>query len=290
MWDFIKDIAYQLRVHHWVKNLLLFTVPLTAHLENGYGEVFWGFISFSLIASSVYLANDLFDIKSDQNHPHKKCRPLASGRMSVNQVKVLWLICLLLGLFGAYLINQNFFGIILLYIGLNFLYSYKLKRVALVDVFFLAGMYVLRCFAGGFIVQVRPGEWFVSFCLFIFMSLAFLKRYIEVSDIGAECKEVRESRGYKNGDASFLYGSGLLCGLISSLILCLYLNSERVLSLYQSHEVIWWAVPLYLYWILRLWFLAQRGVIQHDPVVFILRDWLSYVNFLIIFGLVYLAV
>ncbi len=290
MGDFVGNIVKQLRVQHWVKNLLVFSVPLTAHLHTGYGIVFLGFISFCFLSSAIYVFNDLIDIEFDRLHPVKKNRPIASNRISIREAQILFIVLITIGVFIAYWITMPFLWIVLGYIGLNLLYTLRLKQVQILDVVCLAGMFMMRTFAGSAICSIRTGEWFITYCLFLFISLAFLKRYVELSKSDSIDPRVLDGRGYTPDDRWFLQTAGFLCAMTSVLVLCLYLNSERVKQLYEAHDLIWITAPLYLYWVLRIWFMANRGLIEYDPVDFALKDRVSYILGLTIIIIVYLAI
>ena len=286
------DVLFQaMRPHHWVKNLLVFLVPLTAHRTTGYWPVLLGFISFSALASAVYLLNDLIDLKADRSHPQKRLRPVAAGTLSLPAARwmVIGLAVVASGL--AWIVGKEFAVFEAGYLLLNLAYTLVLKRLVILDVICLAAFYVLRIFAGGAIVGERTGEWFIAFCLFIFLSLAFLKRYIELTDLFAESdSDALTGRGYRKSDLPVLQSSGIFAGMASVLVLCLYINSDEVRELYEQKDYIWLIAPLVLYWITRVWFFAGRGEVHHDPITFAVRDRVSYAVALLIAAIAILAV
>ncbi|MEM7234623.1 MAG: UbiA family prenyltransferase [Planctomycetota bacterium] len=279
-----------LRPHHWVKNTLVFAVPLTSHLTEGYGPVVLGFFSFCLVASAVYVCNDLLDSKLDRRHPKKRFRPLAAGTVSSSSAIVLGLVCLGSGTALAVFVGWSFAGFVAAYLILSCAYSFGLRRMAVVDVFVLATLFGLRAFSGGIIVDVKCGEWFLTFCAFLFLSLGFLKRYVELRWV-QESGEGSEKfgRGYRPDDLFFLQALGLICAVSSGVVLCLYLSSDVVDGLYGRKGYLWFAAPLYLFWTTRIWFLANRGTVDHDPIAFAFRDRGTHVIAAACFLLVYLA-
>jgi 4-hydroxybenzoate polyprenyltransferase len=275
----MKIIAQALRLHQWAKNILL-TVPLlTAHMVlnlDAWISVIIAFFGFSFVASATYVVNDLIDLQSDRLHAQKRFRPLASGRLSIPAGLML---AITLGLLGFTLSIASlplvFVQYLAAYAVLTLAYSFALKRQLLVDVLALAVLYTLRILAGGVAMGVVVSEWLLMFSFFVFLSLAFLKRFVELkgNDQGAQLF----GRGYFPVDLETMRVVGVCSGLLSALVLSLYISSAAVSQLYQSPQVLWFLCPLLVYWIARIWFLADRGEVHHDPVVFALLDWRSYV-------------
>ncbi|MEO1999428.1 MAG: UbiA family prenyltransferase [Planctomycetaceae bacterium] len=283
-------IIQAMRPLHWVKNLLLFLVPLTAHQTTGYTPVLLGFVSFCALASAVYVLNDLMDIEADRSHPQKRSRPVTSGALSRSAAGGLAIGLAVFAAGVAWIVGQKFAVFVGAYVLLNLAYTLIFKRVVILDVICLAAFYVLRIFAGGAIVGVASGEWFIAFCLFIFLSLAFLKRYVELAELFAESAATEvNGRGYRTGDLMVLQSSGLFAGMASVLVLSLYINSSEVRDLYPHKDYIWLIAPLVLYWITRVWFFAARGEVHHDPIVVAVHDRVSYVVALLIVAIAILA-
>ena len=244
-----------------------------------------------MLASAVYLFNDIQDLEADRKHPQKASRPVASGKLPRGTAEKLAATLAACALGLAWAVGQRFAVIALGYLLLNLAYTLVLKRFVILDVICLAAFYVLRIFAGGAIVDERSGEWFIAFCLFMFLSLAFVKRYVELVTLfddaaGAEMT----GRGYRRCDLPVLQSCGIFAGMASVLVLCLYINSKEVRGLYAHKDYIWLIAPLVLYWITRIWFLAGRGDVHHDPLVFALRDGVSYVVAVLVFATAILAV
>lgn len=269
-----------LRLHQWAKNLLLFVPLMASHrimeaqlLLNG----FLAFIAFGACASSVYLLNDLLDLPDDRQHATKCKRPLAAGIFPI--FHALFLIPgLLLGAFtlALWLLPIGFAGVLATYYVLTLAYSLWLKRVVMLDVITLAMLYTLRVIAGSAAMSLVATFWILAFCVFIFLSLAFVKRYTELCD--ARQKGVTEKssgRGYYPGDFELLASLGGASGYISVLVLALYINDAASGTLYHSQQWMWAACPLLLFWLSRVWLLAHRGQMHDDPIVFALRDQVS---------------
>lgn len=268
------------RVHQWLKNLLLFMPLLAAHqLSNAHAltSLLWAFIAFSLCASAVYITNDLMDLESDRHHPRKCRRPFACGIAPIKLGVILAPACAITSLWLAILVGPLFTTWLIAYFALTTAYSISLKRYALIDCLTLAGLYTLRIVAGAAAINVRLSFWLLAFSVFIFLSLAFVKRYAELQVQSAHGKTSAHGRGYHIADAPFVQTSGITAGYAAVLVLALYLQSDAVVTLYQFPELIWGAVPLMLYWISWVWLEAHRGKMHDDPIVFALKDQSSLV-------------
>ena len=264
-----------LRLHQWLKNLLLFVPILAAHqISTGeaWTSLMIAFLSFSLCASSVYITNDLFDLESDRQHPRKRNRPFASGQvpawMGVALAPGLLLISLWLGLY----VGGQFIPWLIFYFVLTGAYSWGLKRLMLVDVLALAMLYTLRVVAGAAAINQSLSFWLLAFSVFLFLSLAFVKRYAELEILVLSGKEKVHGRGYYTSDAPLIQTMGIASGYASVLVLALYVNSEAVVKLYKFPEFIWGAVPVMLFWISWMWMQAHRGKMHDDPLVFAVKD------------------
>lgn len=272
------DWARALRLHQWLKNLLIFVPLLAAHryLEAPLlGQALLAFFCFGLCASSVYLLNDLLDLRDDRHHARKRLRPFASGRLSPLSGLVVFPV-LLLGAFGIALwrLPGAFALGMLIYYGLTLAYSIWLKRVWVVDVVALAALYTLRIVIGGVALDIRLGFWLLVFSVFIFLSLALVKRYAELFPIMREEGDGGKirGRGYQASDLTMIASLGAASGYMSVSVLALYVNDPVTLQYYRYPEFIWFSCLLLLAWISRVWLLAHRGLMNEDPVVFALSD------------------
>ena len=264
-----------LRLHQWMKNLLLFVAPLAAHQIPGVdtgASLLLAFLAFSLCASAVYVANDLFDLDSDRHHPRKRLRPFASGRVPV--VKGVLLVPLLLvnAFLFAIPVGLPFTGWLLFYFLLTCAYTWGLKRLMLVDCLVLAMLYTVRIVAGASAAGLSPSFWLLAFSVFLFLSLAFVKRYAELALQADSGRQQAHGRGYLTSDAPLVQSLGITSGYASVVVLALYLNSEAVVKLYQSPVVMWCAVPVMLFWVSWMWMKAHRGEMHDDPLLFAVRD------------------
>lgn len=286
-------IIQALRPHQWVKNLLVFVPVVLDHkLFNAavMTKAAMAFVAFCCAASSAYILNDLLDLEADRRHPRKRLRPFASG--AVSPAIGLALVPALLGIAGALSWSSlpvRFLELLTLYVVLTTAYSLYLKRVAVVDVLLLAGLYTLRVLAGVSAAHVRFSTWLLAFSMFLFLSLAFLKRYTEVSTMDGDPGEQVRRRGYLRGDREWLGSMGGASGYLSVLVFALYISSEQVVALYGRPLILWLACPLLLYWIGRMWLLAHRGRIHDDPIVATVRDPMSYVAGALLALVLYMA-
>jgi 4-hydroxybenzoate polyprenyltransferase len=270
-----------LRVHQWTKNLLIF-VPLFMSHQFLFAEpltnTVLAFLAFSLVASSIYVLNDMMDLRQDRRHPVKCRRAFASGALPV------WhgLVLLPLLLCTAGLITMNLppmFGLALAaYITLNLGYTFYLKRKLLVDVMALSGAYTLRILAGNAAGPVEVSNWLLAFTMFLFLSLALVKRYVELDTVADEAGDAKRvmGRGYRKSDLDMIAQLGVASGFSAVVVLALYVEGAGKSGLYSHREIIWLVVPVVLYIIGRIWVLAKRRELPDDPVMFIIRDWRSH--------------
>jgi 4-hydroxybenzoate polyprenyltransferase len=271
-----------LRVHQWAKNLLIF-VPLLASHQLNHLDLFFnsmlGFIFFCLCASSVYLLNDLLDLADDRQHITKRYRPFAAGSLPIKQGLLVCPLLLLLAFAGSlWLLPFLFTATLAVYYVLTLVYSMVFKRRMVIDVITLAALYTLRIIAGAFVILVWPTFWMLAFSMFIFLSLALVKRYAELHDAKKEGKtEKTPGRGYFPSDLEMLSSLGAASGYLSVLVLALYIQDQTTIAMYQYPQLIWLACPLLLFWVSRIWLLTHRGVMHEDPVVFAFKDKISLI-------------
>jgi 4-hydroxybenzoate polyprenyltransferase/phosphoserine phosphatase len=275
----LSALIRTLRIKHGIKNTLVF-VPLLAAQElekfDLVAQAICAFAAFTLVASSVYVLNDLLDLTNDRRHHDKKNRPFASGELPL--AAGLWMMPLLIvpaiviGLF----LPHSFLIVLGAYFLLNIGYSLYLKSVLLLDVILLAVFYSLRVVAGGVATGLVASNWLLVFSVFIFLSLAFAKRVSELQFLRGSHKEKCQGRGYVSADLEQLANFGVASGYISVLVFALYLNSPSAQQVYTSSNLLWTICPLLLYWISRLWLMVHRQQIPEDPVVFVFRDKVSW--------------
>jgi 4-hydroxybenzoate polyprenyltransferase/phosphoserine phosphatase len=271
----LKRYLKALRLHQWLKNLLIFIPLLMAHRFGEpvlVGQALLAFVAFGLCASSVYLLNDLLDLPDDRQHPTKRNRPFAAGSISIVNGALLIPGLLIAAFAVALLLPVEFVGVLTLYYSITLAYSLRLKRVALVDVLTLAGLYTIRIIAGAAAVLVIPSFWLLAFSMFLFLSLALVKRFTELLVMQQQEKTKSSGRDYSTIDLETLSQFGSASAYMSILVLALYINSEAVRDLYTHPEVIWLLCPLLLYLVMRIWLLARRDKLHEDPVVFVIQD------------------
>lgn len=268
-----------MRPYQWVKNLLLF-VPLVASQTFAaavWARVLVAFCCFSAMASAVYLVNDLLDLEHDRRHPRKKNRPFASGEANILHGMLAAATLALGSILVAYSVSPAFLGLLLLYVAVTTAYSARLKQTPLVDVMLLAGLYTLRVLAGAAACQIVPSFWLLGFSMLLFTSLAFAKRYAEVSDASRRGTRTLSGRGYQLIDEPVLATFGVSSGYAAVVVMALYINATAETGVYATPVLLWAVCPLLLYWISRMWLAAQRGFLTDDPIVFALRDRVSRV-------------
>jgi 4-hydroxybenzoate polyprenyltransferase len=274
-----RSVIRALRAHQWLKNILLLVPLLAAHQFDVRTILNIGlaFVSLSLCTSGGYIVNDLIDVTSDRQHHRKRLRPFAAGDLSLSTGFLIVIGSWLLG-FGLAItaLPVAFILALVIYVTTTVVYSVRLKREPVVDVMVLAGLYVLRVIAGGAAVGIPISTWLLAFTLFISLSLAFLKRFIEVSGQSAALSPQIPGRGYLTYDATWLHSIGLTCAYLASVILAIYVNDANISHLYSHPERLLLVCPVLLFWATRTWLKAHRGEMHDDPVVAIASDPITY--------------
>jgi 4-hydroxybenzoate polyprenyltransferase len=271
-----------MRLHQWAKNGLIFVPAILAHVITTPSVLFHGlvaFVAFGLCASSVYLLNDLFDLAADRRHPRKRYRPFAAGQLSTRGGFAVAVSLSIVAAIMAVAAGYRFAAVLSGYYVLTWAYSLHLKRVPLLDVMMLAGLYTLRIVAGAAAMRIPLSFWILAFSVFIFFSLGFVKRYAELDDARKLGNFVGHARGYSDTDLPLIMSLGTASGYCAIVVLALYINSADSQALYLHHKPLWLICPLMLFWISRVWILTSRGVMHDDPVIFALRDRVSLIIF-----------
>ncbi|MFD1200092.1 UbiA family prenyltransferase [Brucella gallinifaecis] len=276
----IKPYLKMLRVHQWLKNLLVFVPAILAHtifLPDDLIASILAFIAFSSAASAIYILNDIIDLPLDRQHVKKKLRPFASGTLSIPfGLKISVLLLLIAGVL-CFFLPLEFSFVIGLYLIATTAYSLALKRMLLVDVLCLAALYTLRLLGGTAATEIPPSFWLMAFAMFFFLSLALVKRYVELDNSMVTEKDRIAGRGYRPEDIGIVGQSGVASGFTAVVVLALYINSAAVQQLYTYPWLVWPLVPIVLYIVMRVWILAHRKEVDDDPVVFLAHDWRSQV-------------
>lgn len=277
----LRAVFKALRCNQWCKNLLIFVPLLTSHEVFELGlliKALIGFVAMSSCASSIYIINDFLDIEADRQHPRKRLRPFAAGTLSIPVGAVLTVVLCLGGLGLAWVALPPICTVTLVvYLALTVSYSVLLKRKIVADVISLALSYTLRILMGGAAVGVEISAWLLAFSLFLFLSLAFVKRYGEIGVMNNRRGDNEvPGRAYIADDKAWMSNMGGTSGYLAILVFALYINSDDVTVLFRHPHLLWLACPPLLYWISRIWLLCSRGKIDDDPLVFTAKDRVSY--------------
>lgn len=271
-----------MRCQQWLKNLLIFSPIFLAHRftdPESLRNAVLAFFSFSFAASSIYVLNDLFDLSADQHHPRKRERPFAAGDLSIAVGTLLIPLLVILSLILAMLLPLQFLMVLLSYYVVTTLYSWRLKQMEIVDVLALAILYSMRIVAGSVATGTPASSWFIIFAVFLFLSLALVKRLSELREMQNRpaSENAQRERGYAVNDLPLLMAFGTASGYLAAFVFTMYLNSEWVAELYSRPQLLWLFCPLLLYWITRIWMFAWRGQMQDDPLAFASKDLNTYV-------------
>ena len=267
-----------MRPYQWLKNTLVFVPFIAARRLGEAGHLITAtaiFIAFNFCASAIYLINDLKDAQADRLHPHKKRRPIASGRLPRPVALAIVPLLLVAGLWIAVSIDVRVAAVLLFYAVLMVMYSMSLKAIVLLDALVLAGGYALRIAAGSVAVDSRPAPQLLAFFVFVFFSLAMVKRYAELSLLRHAGVLTAPARSYGVQDSELVLVLGGSSGMLSVLVLALFLNGENLGQTYAHSASGWGAAVLLLYWISYMWLNAHRGRMTDDPLVFAVKDRVS---------------
>ena len=289
----LHDWLRALRLHQWLKNVLVFVPLFAAHLVMdpiAATHATAAFVIFGACASGVYILNDLFDLDADRRHPRKRNRPFAAGNLPLGGGFALAVLLTLAAFAAAYALAPRFALVLLGYYILTLAYSLRLKQIAMLDVLVLATLYTVRIVAGTVAIHVQFSFWLLAFAMFLFLSLALVKRYTELGVQRQIGESTASGRGYVAGDYELLASLGGASGYLSVLVLALYINSTASAELYHRPYFLWLLCPLLLYWISRTWIIAHRGKMHDDPVVFAARDKVSMVLLVLAAIVVLLAI
>lgn len=283
--------AKALRLHQWIKNVLVFLPILAAHRILDVPAIATSLIAFAcfgLCASSVYISNDLLDLASDRQHHRKRNRPFAAGLLPLYQGPIAAALLLIAAFVVAIGMSRSFAVVLACYYVLTTSYSLKLKRMMMLDVVVLAMLYTSRILAGSAAIHASHSFWLLAFSMFFFLSLAMVKRYIELLSAQKAGKVKASGRGYDVEDIPLIQSLGSSSGYLAVLVLALYIDSTASSLLYRHPHFLWLLCPLLLYWISRTWAIAHRGIMHDDPVVFAVTDNTSRV-LLVIAGVIVTA-
>lgn len=281
----------EIRLYQWVKNLLVGVPAFLNHYVDWeiLKALVMAFLAFSLVASATYILNDIFDLEADRRHPRKRMRPVASGQIPIVHGISIAAALLAGGILLGLAVGLNLVFCLVIYVVLTSLYSGYIKGKPIIDVVALAMLYTLRVYAGGLVARAYVSPWLFQFSIFLFLSLAFVKRYSELRRTRHQLPLKVHGRNYEVRDLSIISQAGLGSGLLASLVLALYVNGGEIEKLYPHRQVLWGVCPLFIYWIIRVWLIAHRGNMNEDPVLFAFRDRVSYIVVFLIAVLVFVG-
>jgi 4-hydroxybenzoate polyprenyltransferase len=274
----LRTFLKAIRVHQWAKNTLIFLPLLLAHRIQVpvVLAAMLAFLCFSLCASATYIVNDLLDLEADRQHPRKRKRAFASGNLSAAAGVAISASFLAVSLATAViLLPRGFLGCLILYLVTTLAYSLALKRIVILDVVILSALYTLRMLAGAAATHTYISPWLAAFAIFIFLSLAMVKRFSELQNVRSAGTQLSNGRGYLLNDIEQIRSFGTSSAFASVVVLSVYIGQPDVLSLYHHHQRMWLMPPLLILWLCRVWLLASRGELDEDPVVFALTDPMS---------------
>jgi len=280
----VKPYLKTLRPHQWLKNILIF-LPVLASQQFTLGTLssaFIAFCAFCLVASSVYVLNDLIDLKTDRLHARKHLRPFASGDVPIAHGGLLAGGLLLAGVLVSISLGPAFFATLVLYYIATIAYSLGLKRHLVIDICVLAGLYTVRIIAGGAAAGIPISMWLLAFSIFFFFSLAAIKRQAELVDMAQHTEPTLSGRDYRVEDLPLVAAIVIGSGYVSVLVMALYLNSSAVAELYSLPAALWGICLVLLYWITRMAMVTHRGLMHDDPLVYASTDSVSQICFILI--------
>ena len=279
--NYVRSFIKSLRCHQWFKNVLIFIPVITSHQIMNLQiltDAIIAFIAFCFCSSSAYILNDLMDLETDRNHFAKKYRPFAAGEFPLAWGIILAPLLLSISLLIAIVLNREFLFLLSTYYLVTLLYSVRLKEVVLVDVVTLAVLYTFRVVGGNLATAIPVSNWLLAFTVFLFFSLALIKRYSELYAIDNQQKRKIMRRDYSPDDKNIVAMFGTASGYISVLVLAFYINSKQILVLYKYPQLLWLLCLVLLYWISRMWLITYRGKMDTDPLVYAMKDKSTYIT------------
>jgi 4-hydroxybenzoate polyprenyltransferase len=262
------------RPHQWLKNLLIFVPLVLGHASRleTWAQAGIAFFAMCLASSGAYIVNDLIDMEADRAHPVKRRRPLAAGAVPAKFGAIVAAVLLAGSLAVAFFVSFPVGVATLSYVTLTFAYSLWLKTILAIDVLLLAGLYCLRLQIGGLATSIAISPWTLTFAMFLFVSLALMKRYAELHNARSAGSFVGVRRGYRIDDLPAISSLGCASGMTAVLVIALYVNGDDVRRLYTRPNLLWGICVVVLLWVMRLWLLTNRGEMHEDPVLYALKD------------------
>ena len=273
--NFLLEFFKLIRIHQWIKNILIFVPIIAANETDNLSyllKLLIAFFSMGLCASAIYILNDLFDLESDRQHHSKKYRSIASGQISIKIALILMLLLICFSFIFSFFLNDYFRLSLLSYFFMSTIYTFYLKKLFIFDCMLLSIFYTFRVVIGALVVGIEISNFLIFFSIFIFLSLAFMKRYAELKNYYIKNYQSIPGRSYKNNDKLLLLKFGIISGNISSFILVLYLINIKNTHLYSSPDLLWLIIPLMFFWINWVWYKSAKGEMNDDPILFAIKD------------------
>ncbi|KPF81107.1 hypothetical protein IP70_24585 [alpha proteobacterium AAP38] len=270
----VSSYLRAVRVHQWVKNILIFLPALAGHFFSAQTWILLllSFLAFSFCASSVYILNDMLDLNNDRRSQSKRLRPFAAGKIPLSHGLMLAPLLLLASLGLGLAVSLDLLVVLVCYYALTLIYSFVLKRLAILDVVALCCLYGIRMVAGAIAVAVPLSHWFAAFAMFLFFFLALIKRATELAVLKHSGSTSVGGRDYQVDDLGVIESMAAGSGLVSILVLALYISSVEGSKLYAHPERLWAACLVMIYWVGHLLLTTHRGDMNDDPVVFAVTD------------------
>ncbi len=281
----MSSLLNLIRIKHWIKNLLILLPAFFAGNlfdGNNINDLIAGFVSFSLAASGIYIINDLKDLDFDRIHPEKRKRAIAAGKVSPFRAKLIAIVCFISSMGIAYFLNEGFLYILITYIAINFLYSYLLKSIAVVDLIVIAIGFLLRIYAGGELAEVPISKWLFLLVFEVSIFIGLAKRRDDLLVLESTGKSVRKSiSGYS---IKFIDFGMVFLASITVLSYIMYTLSEEVTNRIGT-DILHWSAVFVIIGILRYMQLTWVQQKSASPVKILLSDgvliilvlaWLSF--------------
>lgn len=282
----VRALIRACRPHQWAKNILILLPVLTAQQIGHLPAALLAMLCFSLAASAIYIVNDLVDLPSDRAHPRKRLRPFASGAANARQGLMVAAGLLVVSLLSAaILLPGAFLGVLVTYLVATSLYSFWLKRKMVADVLGLAALYTLRIVAGAAATGIVLSPWLLVFSMFLFFSLATIKRQAELEDMVKRGTETTAGRNMLIGDLPILQAMSIGAAQMAVLVFALYSQDAEVQTHFGTPDLLLFICPVLFFWLGRMQLLTRRGFMTDDPIVFTIRDRVSLAS-----GVVMLAI
>ncbi len=281
LWRNARGIVAEMRPLEWSKNLLVFSGVIFSRSlldADNFRLALLGFAVFCLASSSIYIFNDLCDIRADREHPIKRGRPLASGDLNINLARLTFAVMLAGSAIGAFALGLEFGLIVAIYVSSCVAYSLGLKHVVILDAIIIAGGFVLRAVAGAALIGVSASEWLVLCTSMVALLIAFGKRRHELALLDDAAPTHRRSLG--DYSISFLDNIMAICAGAAIITYSLYTRADETVARIGSHWMLI-TIPFVIYGVFRYLFLIHVRGAGGDPVQILFRDRPTLLNLIL---------